>query len=162
MRPISPADKAAVEGAFERLSPESRYRRFLSQTPRLSERELAYLTEVDHRRHEAVIAFDVATGQAVGTARYVRDSDDDRIAEPAVTVVDEWQGRGLGSALLERLVADARAQGVQEFRATVLADNEPILQLLRKSPEIEELEVGQAEQGTVDVRAELRRPRASG
>jgi GNAT superfamily N-acetyltransferase len=162
MRPISPADKAALESAFERLSPESRYRRFLSQTPRLSARELAYLTEVDHRRHEAVIAFDVATGQAVGTARYVRDSYDQRIAEPAVTVVDEWQGRGLGRALLERLVSHARAQGVQEFRATVLADNEPMLQLLRRSAEIEELEVGQAEQGAVDVRAELGRSPASG
>jgi GNAT superfamily N-acetyltransferase len=158
MRPISPVDKAALEGAFERLSPESRYRRFLSQTPRLSARDLEYLTEVDHRCHEAVIAFDVATGEAVGTARYVCDSSDERIAEPALTVVDAWQRRGLGSVLLERLIGRARAQGVCEFRATVLADNEPMLQLLRASPEIDELEVSRAAQGTVEVRAGLGSP----
>jgi GNAT superfamily N-acetyltransferase len=155
VRPIRPADKGALEAAFDRLSEGSRYRRFLTVTPRLSGRQLAYLTEVDHRGHEALIAFDAETGEAVGTARYVRDSNDESVAEPAVTVVDDWQGRGLGSVLLRSVIDRARLHGVRQLRATVLADNEPMLHLLRALPDVEELEVGQITQGTVDVRADL-------
>jgi GNAT superfamily N-acetyltransferase len=155
MRPIRPADKPALEAAFERLSEDSRYSRFLSPTPRLSGRQLAYLTEVDHRGHEALIAFNVETGDAVGTARYVRDGNDEKVAEPAVTVVDDWQGRGLGSVLFERLIDRARMDGVQRLHATVLADNKPMLQLLRAQPDVERVEVGPVTHGTVDVCAEL-------
>jgi GNAT superfamily N-acetyltransferase len=155
VRPIRAADKAALEVAFERLSEGSRYRRFLSVTPRLSGRQLAYLTEVDHRGHEALIAFSAETGDAVGTARYVRDANDGRVAEPAVTVIDDWQGRGLGSALFERLIDRARMDGVRRLRATVLADNEPMLQLLRAQPDVGRVDVGPVTHGTVDVCVDL-------
>src|SRR5437660_3402126 len=56
IRPIDAGDKAALVQGFEKLSPESRYRRFFSPLSRLSERDLAYLTEVDHHDHEALIA----------------------------------------------------------------------------------------------------------
>jgi RimJ/RimL family protein N-acetyltransferase len=130
VRPIEPGDKDALLAGFERLSDESRYRRFLTPTPHLTDAQLRYLTEVDHDRHEALIAFAEETGEPVGVARYVRFPDDPLTAEPAVTVVDHWQGRGVGTLLLDELSARARAAGVERFSATVLATNEPIIALL--------------------------------
>ena len=98
MRRIEPDDRDAVQGAFARLSEQSRYQRFMSAINELSESQLRYLTEVDHHDHEALIAFDREGGLGVGVGRYVR-LDDGTSAEAAVTVVDEWQGRGLGTAL---------------------------------------------------------------
>ena len=111
IRQIEPDDKQAILEGFEHLSDESRYRHFLTPTPRLTEAQLRYLTEVDHDTHEAVIAFAEETGEPLGVARYVRFADDPADAEPAVTVVDAWQKRGLGSLLLEEITARARAAG---------------------------------------------------
>ena len=74
VRPIRPGDKELLAAGFDRLSDDSRYRRFLTSMPRLSSSQLAYLTEVDHRDHEALLAIDEASGRAVGVARYVRGS----------------------------------------------------------------------------------------
>jgi GNAT superfamily N-acetyltransferase len=128
IRPIAPEDRAELAAGFERLSPESRYRRFLSPLPRLSERALDYLTQVDHHDHEALVAADEGTGAGVGVARYVRT--DGTRAEPAVAVADDWQGRGLGTVLLDALVDRARSEGISLFEATVLATNEPAISLL--------------------------------
>jgi RimJ/RimL family protein N-acetyltransferase len=152
LRAIEPDDKEALLDGFGRLSEESRYRRFLSPTPRLTEAQLRYLTEVDHDRHEAVIAFAEETGEPVGVARYIRHPDDPAAAEPAVTVVDDWQGRGLGTALLEEVSERAREAGVERFIATVLAGNRPIIAMLEHlgSPA-----VGSAEDGVIRIEAEL-------
>lgn len=130
IRPIEPDDKDALLEGFEHLSDESRYRRFLSPTPRLTGAQLRYLTEVDHDAHEALIAFVKDTGEPIGVARYVRYPDDPAEAEPAVTVVDDWHGRGLGTLLLDELTERARAAGVARFSALVLAGNEPMLAML--------------------------------
>jgi GNAT superfamily N-acetyltransferase len=151
MRPIEPDDKRALVTGFERLSDESRYRRFLTPTPRLTDAQLRYLTEVDHDRHEAIIAFAEETGEPVGVARYVRLPDDPATAEPAVTVVDEWQARGVGTFLLEELSERARAAGVKRFAATALAGNKPIIALL------DHLGPGEksSEGGIIHIEAEL-------
>jgi len=107
VRPIRPGDKQRLLEGFERLSPESRYRRFLSPVPRLSDRALRYLTEVDHHDHEALIGI-AHDCSGVGVARFVRSEEDPELAEAAVTVVDDWQGRGLGTALLVLLAERAR------------------------------------------------------
>ena len=74
VRQIRPDDREALRRGFERLSPESRYRRFLTPMEKLSESQLTYLTDVDHHDHEAMIAFDLATpGEVVGVGRYVRE-----------------------------------------------------------------------------------------
>jgi RimJ/RimL family protein N-acetyltransferase len=130
VRPIRADDREAIRSAFGRLSAESRYRRFLSATTSLSDEELRYLTEVDHRDHEALVAFDPATREVVGVARFVRDRDDPAIAEAAVVVNDRWQGRGLGTVLCQLLAERARAEGVERFLATLLATNRPMLGLL--------------------------------
>jgi RimJ/RimL family protein N-acetyltransferase len=128
IRPIEPADRAELAAGFERLSPESRFRRFLSPMPRLSEAQLDYLTRVDHRDHEALVAIEAETDSGIAVARYVR-TDGDR-AEPAVAVADDWQGRGVGTALLDALSERAYAAGIRCFEATVLATNEKALGLL--------------------------------
>jgi GNAT superfamily N-acetyltransferase len=129
VRPIAPEDKLAIVSSFEKLSPESRYRRFFSPLDRLSNRDLAYLTEVDHHDHEAMIAHS-DIGEPLGVARYVRGADEEK-AEVAVVVIDEWQGRGVATALLTRLVERARAEGIGTFTATILADNRDAIGLMR-------------------------------
>ena len=134
VRPIEPGDRGALVTGFERLSPESRYRRFFSPLRRLSETDLRYLTEVDHRDHEALIAFDRESGDPVGVARYVR-SQEPTDAEVAVTVVDDWQGRGVATALLEELVARAREEGIERFLALILGENEAAVELFKQLAE---------------------------
>ena len=151
VRPIRPEDKGRLARGFERLSPESRYRRFLSPVPELDRRALAYLTEVDHHDHEALIAIDPA-GEGVGVARFVRAPSEPSAAEVAVTVVDDWQGRGLGTALLDVLAERARQEGVRRFTALVLADNVDMLGLLG---ELGAARVVDREQGTVELAVDL-------
>jgi GNAT superfamily N-acetyltransferase len=127
IRPIRPDDKDALIRGFDRLSPESRYRRFFAPLDRLSSRDLAYLTEVDHHDHEALIAHS-ESGEPLGVARYVRGDDPDR-AEVAVVVVDEWQGRGVATELISRLADRAREEDVRLFTATILAENRDALAL---------------------------------
>jgi nucleotide-binding universal stress UspA family protein/RimJ/RimL family protein N-acetyltransferase len=130
IRPITPEDREALRAGFERLSPESRYRRFFVPMQELSERDLDYLTQVDHRDHEALVAVDPETGNLIGVARFVRTSSDE--AEPAIVVADDWQGRGIGTRIMDRLVARAREEGIHRFRAPVLANNEEALRLLSR------------------------------
>ena len=152
VRPIAGTDKELIRQGFARLSPESRYRRFLSSMPALDDRALAYLTELDHHDHEALIALDVESHEGVGVARFVRDSAEPASAEVAVTVVDDWQGRGLGTALLGELADRAREEGVRRFTALVLAENRNMLGMLG---ELGAARVVDREQGTVELAVDL-------
>ena len=131
-RPIEPADRDALADGFARLSAKSRYRRFLGPKHRLLERELTYLTEVDHVTHEAVVAFDAADGRMVGVARYALWAGSDSAADIAVTIVDDWHGRGLGSALAARVVRCARTNGIGRLTASTLWDNAAASALMRR------------------------------
>lgn len=128
IRPIEPDDRATLVAGLERLSPESRYRRFFGPIAHLSERDLDYLTCVDHHDHEALVAIEDGTGDGVGVARYVRTGPD--VAEPAIVVADDWQGRGAGSRLLDALVKRAQEEGIRRFEAPVLAYNTDAIHLL--------------------------------
>ena len=130
VRPVRQADKEAIVAGFERLSPESRYRRFFSPLERLSPADLRYLTEVDHHDHEALIGFSSDSREPVGVARFVR-MDDPAFAEVAVTVIDDWQGRGVATALLARLVARALEEGITHFVALVLSDNREVIDVFQ-------------------------------
>src|SRR4051794_20036966 len=115
IRPVTPDDRAIIRRGFERLGPQSRYRRFFGPMPGLGERDLDYLTRADHHDHEAFVAIDPESGDGVGVARYVRTAPD--AAEPAIAVVDDWQGRGVGTRLLDALVERALAEGIARFDA---------------------------------------------
>jgi nucleotide-binding universal stress UspA family protein/GNAT superfamily N-acetyltransferase len=130
LRPIAPEDKPLLAAIFERLSEQSRYRRFFTTKNELSPADLDYFVDVDHKDHEAIIAIDPPSGEALGVARYIRSKDDAEVAEVAVTVADDWQGRGLGRALLDRLTYRARREGVRRFSALVQSDNPASLGLL--------------------------------
>jgi nucleotide-binding universal stress UspA family protein/RimJ/RimL family protein N-acetyltransferase len=121
IRPISPADRGQLAAGFERLSPESRYRRFFTPIARLGDSELDYLTRVDHRDHEALVALEESSGEGIAVARFVRL--DEHAAEPAIVVADDWQGRGVASHLLAALADRAREEGISKFVAPVLAEN---------------------------------------
>ena len=129
VRPISPEDRDALEQAFSRLSEQSRYQRFLTAVNELSESALRYLTEVDHHDHEALIGFDAESGDAVAVARFVRNADGVS-AEAAVTVIDEWQGRGAGTAITNLLAERAREEGIERFTALLLAGNDQMHDVL--------------------------------
>lgn len=130
-RPIRPADRNALAEGFARLSARSRYLRFLGPKHTLSARELTYLTEVDHVTHEAIVAFD-EDDRMVGVARYAAWPESAGTADVAVTVADDWHGRGLGGALTARVVECARANGIQRLTGTTLWDNAPASALLRR------------------------------
>jgi RimJ/RimL family protein N-acetyltransferase len=132
IRQVRSADAPLLADGFARLSPQSRQLRFLRRKDALSAAELRYFTDVDHHDHEALGALDRAGGRGVGVARYVRDAGDPYAAEIAVTVVDDWQGRGLGTELLAQLSGRARAEGIRRFTALVSADNAAMIALLRR------------------------------
>ena len=142
------SDKELLLRGFERLSPESRYRRFLAAMPELSEAMVRYLTEIDHHDHEAIAALDENTGDGVGVARYVRNPERPEVAEVAVTVIDEWQGRGLGTRLLELLGGRARAEGIKSFTALMLATNQEMMDVLEALGPVRIID---REAGTVEI-----------
>jgi GNAT superfamily N-acetyltransferase len=152
IRPIQPEDKDLLVEGFGRLSDRSRYRRFLSPHGAMSPSELHYFTEVDHHDHEALVALDTEAEAGVGVARYVRSATDPTVAELAVTVVDDWQGKGVGGRLTAALADRARAEGITSFSALVLAENEQILNLLEDLGSVREVA---REQGTVELTVEL-------
>jgi GNAT superfamily N-acetyltransferase len=133
VRPVRPSDKAAIQAGLERMSPQSRYRRFFSAVDRLSPAQLAYFTELDYVDHFAwvALAMDEPGEPGVGVARYIRDRDDPTAAHVAVAVVDDWQGRGVGTILLEGLALVASQHGIERFVGEVLAENAPMLKLTR-------------------------------
>jgi GNAT superfamily N-acetyltransferase len=142
------SDREPLLRGFERLSPRSRYRRFLAPISELTEEMVRYLTEIDHHDHEAMIALDEQTGEGVGVARYVRHPDRPDVAEVAVTVIDDWQGRGLGTLLLEVISARAREEGVTTFTALMLATNQEMMDLLAQ---LDPMRVIDRETGRVEI-----------
>jgi RimJ/RimL family protein N-acetyltransferase len=122
-----------VKRIYSEMSERSRRHRFLVPAAELSEEDLEYLTDVDHRRHEALIALDTEADRAVGVARYVRVPRDREAGEVAVAVVDDWHRRGLATALLDRLTERARENGLTRYTALVSPDNEVVLRALERN-----------------------------
>lgn len=133
-RLLRPSDKGALLDGLKRMSVESRYKRFFTPRESLNPVELAYLTEIDQRRHFAIaVGFpdgdDLQIGLGVG--RFVCDADAPHRAEAAVAVVDDAQGLGLGKMLFARLITAARERGVTEFHLDILPENAAMLGLLK-------------------------------
>ena len=125
LRPFRPSDGALLAASFERLSNTSRYQRFLSPVPRLTDSMLTFLTSVDGINHRAWAALiDEPGGRAgAGVVRWVRSRNDRAVADMAVTVIDDYQGRGLGGLLQDVAVLDAFTHGVERFEGLVLGEN---------------------------------------
>jgi GNAT superfamily N-acetyltransferase len=125
LRPFRPGDGGLLVAGFARMSPQSRYRRFLAPVPRLTDSMLDFLTSVDGTDHRAWGALVDEPGGEVGAGvgRWVRTKADPAVADLAVTVIDDYQGRGLGGLLLDVAVLDAFAFGVDRFEGLVLGEN---------------------------------------
>jgi GNAT superfamily N-acetyltransferase len=132
VRPFERGDRPLLEAAIGRLSSDSRYLRFASSRA-LTGRDVDRLADVDHHTHEALLAIDPLTGRGVAVVRYVRLPGEQGVVEIAATVADEWQGTGLGSALLARLTQRAHDEGHSTLRADVLASNRRAIAMLRRA-----------------------------
>lgn len=146
LRLVVPEDRVLLKTGFDRLSPESRYARFLVPKQHLTDDELRYLTEVDQEDHFAIGAvLDGAAGQppvGIGIARFIRLPELHATAEAAVAVADEWQGRGLGRLLFLRLCAAAAERGIEHFRCEVLGSNKSMRMMIENISPLRTIEVG--------------------
>jgi GNAT superfamily N-acetyltransferase len=135
LRAIRASDAPELAAGFSELSRSSRRQRFLGGMATLGDEMLHYLTEVDGKDHVALVATAPDQDQGgrprgLGVARFIRDPADPTIAEPAITVRDEDQGRGVGSLLAQALARAAWERGVTHFRGPILTDNAPVRRLL--------------------------------
>ena len=121
IRPIEPEDETELRRGLEHLSALTAFRRFHAHRADADPEEWEDLTRIDHVRHEALAALDPKEGSVVGVARYVCDPKQPSQAEITYVVDDEWQHRGVGSALIDRIAVRAREAGVERFIATSLA-----------------------------------------
>jgi len=153
--PLLPTDGQALREMFRRLSPESRQRRFLSSLSDLDDAMIQRLVgKVDGVHHIALVLVVLPPdGEEwpVGVARLVQDPADPASAEVAFTVADEWQGRGVGTALAKALI-QRRPAAVRRLRADVEAENLASLALLTRAGRMSS---GVPRRGIVDVTVDL-------
>jgi RimJ/RimL family protein N-acetyltransferase len=158
IRQVRPDDAPALLRAYANLGEQSRYRRFFTVMPELPEATLKAAVEVDHVDHEALVAVPVLSAEIVGECRFIRLPDQPDTAEIGVTVVDAWQGRGLGSALLARLSERAAKAGIDYFTAEVLAENRTMLALLPGLGHVETESLGPVVTTRVELAGSSRQP----
>jgi ribosomal protein S18 acetylase RimI-like enzyme len=132
IRAFRPGDQADLLSAVSRTSPQSLYRRFFTVKRSFSQREREFFLNVDFVGHVALMACAEELGQKVivGGGRYVVVQPGK--AEVAFVVIDQYQGQGIGSTLMRHVAAVARAAGLQELVAEVLAENVPMLKVFEK------------------------------
>jgi RimJ/RimL family protein N-acetyltransferase len=130
---LRPDDREGLLAAVASSSTQSLYRRFFSPKRSFTEREVAFFLDVDFVDHLALIAVLNEGGRPtiVGGARYIVVQPGR--AEVAFTVVDRYQGQGIGALLMHNLAGIARQAGIQELIAEVLADNISMLKVFEKS-----------------------------
>jgi N-acetylglutamate synthase-like GNAT family acetyltransferase len=126
IRGLRRGDWATIQAVFDGLGPSSRLLRFGGAKTVLLASDLELLSQVDENHH-VLVAY--MAGEPVGIARLVRDG---KVAEVAFAVADNWQHRGIGTVLVERLAQDARAAGIERFRADVAPGNTASQALLRR------------------------------
>mgnify|MGYP006288941093 CR=1 FL=1 len=133
LRLVRPEHREKLAEGFEKMSLESRHPRFFSTRSRLTDSDPDYLTDVD-QLHPVALGAEIdggpRDGEGIGVARYIQLGEESTTAEAAFTVIDEFQGRGLGKLLFARLSSAGRERGIETFRATHFRDNESMRKLL--------------------------------
>jgi RimJ/RimL family protein N-acetyltransferase len=159
MRPIRPADAPRLVALYDRLSRDTRYQRFFSVMRRLPPDWACFLAEVDYRTRLALVVEGPDDPDTlIAVARY-EQAGEPGTAEVAFVVQDGWQDRGLGTVLFRELLDAAAANGIERFRAWVLADNRRMLDLVERLGEVTRRSI---EQGVVELDFRARPARSSG
>jgi GNAT superfamily N-acetyltransferase len=132
IRALTPEDRSAMLSAAARVSAQSLYRRFFGAKRGFTEQEVDFFVNVDFVKHVALVAELNESGEnaIIGAGRYIVTQPG--AAESALAVIDEYQGQGIGTALLKHLVTVAREGGVQQLMAEVLPENAPMLAMFRQ------------------------------
>jgi len=132
IRPLRRCEEGPIRELFAHLSPQSRYRRFLSPMPTLPDSVMRELVAIDYRRRLALVAEhdDGQTAEVVGLASF--GAVDDQSAEVALVVRDEWQRQSVGTTLATRTLQAAEARGFHRFVVHIHSDNTPIRRLLQR------------------------------
>lgn len=134
IRPVLPQDEALTTAFFGNLTSPARYDRFMSPMRHLPPELVKRFTNIDYTDHVALVAevFENGRETVIAEARYVRGADPS-VAEFAVSVADGWQGQGLASRLLDKLLCRASTAGVRRMVGETLATNDKMLHLARKA-----------------------------
>lgn len=134
IRPIVPEDIQREQDFIKHLSPETRYRRFMSTLRELSTEQLEHFTHIDYDREMAFIALIEENGKEkeIGVCRYAANPEGTsrESCEFAIVIADEWQGQGLGYQLMQHLIAAARHHGFKTMTGEFLAENSPMLKFV--------------------------------
>ena len=132
IRALRPDDRQGLLAAVDHASAQSRYRRFFGAKRHFTDKEIAFFLDVDFTNHVALVATADDNGERVivGGARYVVTRPGQ--AEIAFTVVDQYQGQGIGAVLMRHLIGIARRSELAELTAEVLPDNAPMLKLFER------------------------------
>lgn len=131
VRPAHEADAAALTEFFDRVSDEDRRFRFFSASEHVNHDQLEPLIHADHFRSESFVATDAATGQIVGSALLACDNALDT-GEVAVSVCQNYRGKGVGWALLDFIGSEAARRGVRRVIAIESRDNHAAIELERE------------------------------
>jgi len=134
IRPIRPEDAALEKSFISQLSRQSRYFRFMQEIKELNQEMLVRFTQLDYDRELAMLAvLNNGTGNetGLGVARYIMNPDG-KSCEFALVVADEWQGKGIGTRLMQLLMEAARLRGFIEMTGEVITENSNMLQLVRE------------------------------
>ncbi|MBN1480373.1 GNAT family N-acetyltransferase [candidate division KSB1 bacterium] len=134
IRPLRPEDHDDILSGFQRLSPHTRYLRYSSVSAKLTPDDLNTLICQDETKCLALGAADLRRPghYGMGVARYMRCDEEPNTAEIAIVVVDEYQGRGLGSLMLDLLITIARKNGFHTLSGYVLAENRAMIRMLKR------------------------------
>ena len=153
IRPLQPEDRADLLRGFGKLSIGSRRFRFLMPIHKLSRYQLSALMEVDQKNHVAVGVKDIGRLDKPGIAigRFVRVAEKSGTAEFAITVIDEYQNRGLGTLLLELLIRAAQERGIEVLQGFLLDDNLAMIRLLGRFGAVIKREAGNVLQADLQV-----------
>ena len=132
IRALRREDEADMLAAIEQTSVQSLQRRFFVMKRRFSEQERAYFMDIDFKNHVAIVALADETDRKaiVGGGRYI--VFEPGRAEMAFVVIDNWQGRGIGSILMRHLIQIAADAGLKELTAEVLPENMAMIKVFGK------------------------------
>ena len=131
---VGPEDEQRLLSGFRKLSQLTKLYRFNCSKKDLSKKEKDYLLNIDNFNHLAIGAVDLDKSYdvGIGLARYIREKEDPTRAEVAITVIDEYQNKGIGTYLFKELFIYANKNGVRTLTSYVLKENVKMIKILDK------------------------------